>query len=262
MINKIILIFLIIIYLSSNALAEKDKLIISVASSLYKVSKELANEWEKNEKTKIIIIPGSTPLLARQIERGQRSEFIITANYYWLEWMLEKGLVEKDSILKIAKNSLVIISGINKPIYLDINSPKFKYDFIEQISSSMIAIPHPSSVPLGIYSKQALKSLDLWDSIEKKLVYTSSAQANLKFISQGEVNLGISYLSDAIFSSKVKILSQIDNKKFEYEQPIYWAAKVKNKNNDNYFLEWLIGDKAQNIFKNYGFEIISKKENN
>ena len=35
-----------------------------------------------------------------------------------------------------------------------------------------------------------------------------------------------------------------------------------NKNNDNYFLEWLIGDKAQNIFKNYGFEIISKKENN
>ena len=117
-------------------------------------------------------------------------------------------------------------------------------------------------MPLGIYSKQALKSLDLWDSIEKKLVYTSSAQANLKFISQGEVNLGISYLSDAIFSSKVKILSQIDNKKFEYEQPIYWAAKVKNKNNDNYFLEWLIGDKAQNIFKNYGFEIISKKENN
>ena len=262
MINKIILIFLLIIHLSSNALAEKDKLIISVASSLYKVSKELANEWEKNEKTKIIIIPGSTPLLARQIERGQRSEFIITANYYWLEWMLEKGLVEKDSILKIAKNSLVIISGINKPIYLDINSPEFKYDFIEQISSSMIAIPHPSSVPLGIYSKQALKSLDLWDSIEKKLVYTSSAQANLKFISQGEVNLGISYLSDAIFSSKVKILSQIDNKKFEYEQPIYWAAKVKNKNNDNYFLEWLIGDKAQNIFKNYGFEIISKKENN
>ena len=262
MINRIIITFSIIIYLSSNALAEKDKLVISVASSLYKVSKKLVNEWEKDEKTKIIIVPGSTPLLARQIERGQRSEFIITANYSWLEWMLEKNLIEKESIVKIAKNSLVIISGINKPIYLDTKSPEFKNDFIEQTSSSMIAIPHPSSVPLGIYSKQALKSLDLWDSIENKLVYTSSAQANLKFISRGEVNLGISYLSDAIFSSKVKILSQIDSKKFKYEQPIYWAAKVKNKNKNSYFLEWLISDKAQSIFKSYGFEIISKKENN
>ena len=53
MINKIILIFLIIIHLSSNALAEKDKLIISVASSLYKVSKELAMSGKKMKKLKL-----------------------------------------------------------------------------------------------------------------------------------------------------------------------------------------------------------------
>ena len=97
----------------------------------------------------------------------------------------------------------------------------------------------------------------------KKLVFTSSAQSNLKFISQGEVNIGISYLSDAILSSKVKIISYIDNKKFNYDKPTYWAAKINrgNKNNDFNFLQWLESQKSQQILKNYGFETIYSEEN-
>ena len=254
--NILITSFVIILFI--NQVYGEDKLTISVASSLYNVSKELTKEWEKINNKKIIIITGSTPLLARQIERGQKSDIIITANYSWLEWMINRNLIEKSSIKKIAKNSLVFITGINKNVYLDINSFKFKDDLVEQISSSKISIPHPSSVPLGIYSKQALKSLDAWSLVQKKLVFTSSAQSNLKFISQGEANIGISYLSDALLSSKVKILSYIDEKKFNYDKPTYWAAKIKrnNKNNDFNFLQWLESRKSQEIFKDYGFETI------
>ena len=156
--NILIASFLIII--SINRVYGEDKLTISVASSLYNVSKELIKEWKKTNNKRIIIITGSTPLLARQIERGQKSDIIITANYSWLEWMIDRDLIEESSIKKIAKNSLVFITGINKNIHLDINSSKFKDDLVEQISSSKISIPHPSSVPLGIYSKQALQSLD------------------------------------------------------------------------------------------------------
>ena len=262
MVKNILITSFIIIFLINNICAE-DKLTISVASSLYNVSKELTREWEKTNNKKIITITGSTSLLARQIERGQKSDIIITANYSWLKWMIDKNLIDESSIKKIAKNSLVFITGINKNIDLDINSLKFKDDLIEQISSSKISMPHPSSVPLGIYSKQALKSLGAWSLIQEKLVFTSSAQSNLKFISQGEVNIGISYLSDAILSSKVKIISYIDNKKFNYDKPTYWAAKINrgNRNNDLNFLRWLRSKKSQEILKNYGFETIYLKEN-
>jgi len=262
MMKNILITSFVIIILISNVYAE-DKYTISVASSLYNVSKELTKEWEKTNNKKIITITGSTSLLARQIERGQKSDIIITANYSWLKWMIDRNLIEENSIKKIAKNSLVFITGINKNIHLDINSLKFKDDLIEQISSSKISMPHPSSVPLGIYSKQALKSLGAWSLIQDKLVFTSSAQSNLKFISQGEVNIGISYLSDAILSSKVKIISYIDNKKFNYDKPTYWAAKINrsNKNNDFKFLQWLESQKSQEIFKNYGFETIYSEEN-
>ena len=259
--NILIISFLII--LTINKLYGDDKLTISVASSLYNVSKELVKEWEKTNNKRITIITGSTPLLARQIDRGQKSDIIITANYSWLKWMIDKNLIEESSIKKIAKNSLVFITGINKNIHLDINSIEFKNDLIEQISSSKISIPHPSSVPLGIYSKQALKSLEAWSLVQEKLVFTSSAQSNLKFISQGEANIGISYLSDALLSSKVKIISYIDNKKFNYDKPTYWAAKINkiNRNNDFNFLQWLESQKGQEIFKNYGFETIYLEEN-
>ena len=254
--NILIISFLLI--LTINKLYGDDKLTISVASSLYNVSKELVKEWEKTNNKRITIITGSTPLLARQIDRGQKSDIIITANYSWLKWMIDKNLIEESSIKEIAKNSLVFITGINKNIHLDINSIEFKNDLIEQISSSKISIPHPSSVPLGIYSKQALQSLDAWSLVQKKLVFTSSAQSNLKFISQGEANIGISYLSDALLSSKVKILSYIDEKKFNYDKPTYWVAKIKrnNKNNDFNFLQWLESRKSQEILKDYGFETI------
>ena len=124
---KNILITSFVIILSIKNIYAEDKLIISVASSLYNVSKELTREWEKTNSKKITTITGSTSLLARQIERGQKSDIIITANYTWLKWMIDRNLIEEGSIKKIAKNSLVFITGINKNIHLDINSLKFKH---------------------------------------------------------------------------------------------------------------------------------------
>ena len=67
MMKNILITSFVIIILISNVYAE-DKYTISVASSLYNVSKELTKEWEKTNNKKIITITGSTSLLARQIE--------------------------------------------------------------------------------------------------------------------------------------------------------------------------------------------------
>ena len=67
MMKKIIIIFFVIIFNLNNAHGSKN-LTVSVASSLYNVSHELARDWEKTNNKKVVIISGSTSLLARQIE--------------------------------------------------------------------------------------------------------------------------------------------------------------------------------------------------
>ena len=123
----------------------------------------------------------------------------------------------------------------------------------------MFPITHPSTVTLGIYAKEALKSMELWSLLESKLVYTASSQSNLKFISNGNALVGISYLSDAVSSPNILIVAKIDEKIFRYEKPTYWAAKInRNKNDNDYgFINWLKSKEAQRIIKNYGFETIN-----
>jgi molybdate transport system substrate-binding protein len=148
MLKKLIIFIILIIGLSSQLFAKKEKLYISVASSLYIVSKSLAIEWEKKNNIDLIIVTGPTSLISRQIYNGQNSDLIITANKYWLNWLDNKQLINIKNAEIVAKNSLVFSSGINQCFYIDINSKSFKNDFLEQTSSSMFPIPHPSTVPL------------------------------------------------------------------------------------------------------------------
>ena len=259
MIKKIIIFITLILSMSGYSLAQKDTLYLSVASSLYNVSKSLVEEWKKTNSTEVVIITGPTSLIARQIYNGQTSDIIITANKDWLLWMNNKELINIEEASLIAKNSLIFSSGINKGFYIDIKSKNFREDFVDQLSSSKFPIPHPSTVPLGIYAKEALESMGLWRLLEKKFVYTASSQSNLKFISNGDALVGISYLSDAISSPNILIVAKIDEKIFSYKKPTYWAAKIKRNeaDNDYDFIKWLRSIEAQRIIKNYGFESIN-----
>lgn len=262
MLKKLIIFIILIIGLSSQLFAKKEKLYISVASSLYIVSKSLAIEWEKKNNIDLIIVTGPTSLISRQIYNGQNSDLIITANRDWLNWLDNKQLINIKNAEIVAKNSLVFSSGINQGFYIDVNSKSFKNDFLEQISSSMFPIPHPSTVPLGIYAKQALESMDLWDSLKNKFVFTASSQANLKFLSNGDSLVGISYKSDVISSSKILIVAEINESIFKYDKPTYWAAKITRNGNkkDFGFLKWLKSNEAQKIIKSFGFEPINQIE--
>ena len=80
MIKNIIIFIILIATMGNYPLAQKDTLYLSVASSLYNVSKSLTEEWKKKNNTDVVIITGPTSLIARQIYNGQTSDIIITAN--------------------------------------------------------------------------------------------------------------------------------------------------------------------------------------
>ena len=144
MMKKTIITFFVTFFYLNNAHGSEN-LTVSVASSLYNVSHELAREWEKTSNKKVIIISGSTSLLARQIERGQKSDVIITANYSWLKWMIDKNLIEKvglsvqESIDMCSNIPIEVIKGVSSQIKLKkgnfarFNILDFNYNLVKSI---------------------------------------------------------------------------------------------------------------------------------
>src|SRR3546814_8066250 len=64
----------------------------------------------------------------------------------------------------------------------------------------------PAHVPAGIYARQALQALGLWDQVADRLAPAANVRAALALVDRGEVPAGIVYETDAAISPRVRIV--------------------------------------------------------
>lgn len=54
-----------------------------------------------------------------------------------------------------------------------------------------MALGTPESVPAGLYGKETLEALKIWDKVESKLVYGKDVRQVLSYVETGNVDAGI-----------------------------------------------------------------------
>ncbi len=65
----------------------------------------------------------------------------------------------------------------------------------------------PSSVPAGQYGQEVLTYYKILDDVKKKAVYAKDVTEVLTWVERGNADAGIVYRTDAINSTKVKIIA-------------------------------------------------------
>ena len=117
-----------------------------------------------------------------------------------------------------------------------------------------ISIGTPGSVPAGKYAQEALTNLKIWDLIEPKFVLAKDVTQVLNYVETGNVDAGLVYQSDALGSTKVKVVAVVPGSSYK---PIVYPAGVisatKYKQAAEGFLKYLQSSDAQQVFVNYGF---------
>src|SRR5262249_49541707 len=105
-----------------------------------------------------------------------------------------------------------------------------------------IAVADPQAVPAGIYTKEYLTRLDLWQKFEPKIVPTENVRAALAAVESGNVDSGFVYKTDANISSKVRIAFTVA---VEQGPPIrYPVALIKEeKKRTRQRSSWLISSR-------------------
>jgi molybdate transport system substrate-binding protein len=226
---------------------------ISAANSLTDAITEInALYISENPEVSILINLASSGTLLQQIENGAPCDVFLSAATTQMNALQNKGLILNETRRNFVTNSVVLIVPVNSTLGIT----SFNDLVTNQINK--ISIGDPGSVPAGTYAQQVFDLLNLFSAVQPKLVLASNVRQVLTYVETGDVDAGVVYSTDALSSSKVKVVAtapaEINNK------IIYPAAIVKaSKNVDaaQKYLNFLFGESARAIFAKYGFSAVS-----
>lgn len=242
----------------------RDMLVFAAASTADALNTVLGDYTEQTGVT-VRASYASSGALARQIDHGAPAALFISANVAWVAWLDKRARLARRSRVPLFGNRLVLIEPkpeeIRNPVRPKSHFPiPLRHADNRDIRSNIlrwhqdkIAIADPAHVPAGAYAKEALTSLGLWKTASKMAVRTRDVRGALLLVERGEAKLGVVYKSDAIQSSKVRILNTFPS---DSHRPIrYHMAIIEEHDNGSTrrlhsFLQSL---PAKAIFGRFGF---------
>jgi molybdate transport system substrate-binding protein len=232
------------------ALRASDVLVFG-AASLSEALRDIASDYQKQSGDKLILNLEASSTLARQIEEGVRADVFFSADEAKMDGLEKKGLIAAGTRKDRLSNSLVIIvSSEDGPAISgprDLASDKVKH----------VAVGDPKMVPVGVYAKEYLEKLNLWDAVKGKVIATENVRGALAAVESGNVDAGIVYKTDAVLSKKVKVAFEVpsaEGPKIRY--PVAAVREGRNPEGARRFLDYLGTDGAFRVFQKYGFVVL------
>jgi len=245
-----------ILFAASFTVQAGDKVRLYAAASMTNVINEILQSYKGYSDDKVVAVYAGSSSLARQIEKGAPADIYISANVKWVDYLIDKGMVYKDKADVIARNQLSLVRPVNGKV------EKFELTNAEQwlkaLQNERLAVGQVDSVPAGIYAKQALSNLGVWQQVRAYTAPTSSVRVALALVERGEAALGIVYQTDAIVSNKVAIVETFPEQSHTPVQ--YPMAVISGSRAANELAEYILSDKARGIFKKYGFSLPKGEE--
>ncbi|WP_449620939.1 molybdate ABC transporter substrate-binding protein [Robertmurraya sp. Marseille-Q9965] len=231
----------------SNAEKEAVELTVSAAASLQDALTEITTSFNKKyPDIKINYNFGASGALQQQISQGAPVDLFFSAAEDKFDKVVDEGLIIKDQSLDLVGNEIVLV--VPKDSNKEINT------FEDLVNADQISIGMPESVPAGKYAQEILTNLNLWNDIEGKIVYAKDVRQVLTYVETSNVDAGIVYKTDALISSKVKIVSTADPD--THGPIIYPVGIIKNSSHiqeAELFYEYLQSEEAMKTFDKYGF---------
>src|SRR5579875_656977 len=205
---------------------------IFAAASLKPALDQLAAEGALGTPAPRLVYAASSAL-ARQIEEGAPADLFISADEDWMDDAVLHEAVVVTTRRDLLGNALVLIAPADSTVHADLDhgaAPLLR----ALGSDGRLAIALPDSVPAGIYAKQALLKLGMWNALQPRMAMARDVRAALNLVVLGQCPLGI----------------------------VYPAAIVKGHDNalTRALLAALRSPRADAIFRHWGFSVLSAPE--
>ncbi|CAE6943730.1 Molybdenum ABC transporter [Vibrio sp. B1FLJ16] len=234
----------------SFAVSAASDLKVYAASSMTNAIDEIAQNFQDKHNVTVTPVYGGSPSIARQIMNGAPADVFISANTKWMDYLVAEGIVNRDNVTSLVLNSLVLIAPTTSDsLHFELSDANA---WETALNGRRLALGNPSSVPAGMYAKESLTTLGVWNDIQSKVAPTKNVRLALALVERGEAPLGVVYKTDAHLTDKVKVVGEFaDN---THNAIVYPAALVNDRTESKQFFQYLKSDDAKTVFTKYGFQ--------
>ena len=222
------------------------------AASLTNVLDELGKEFTQSTGVAVRFSFAASSILARQIESGAGADLYISADQEWMDYLEQRGLIQKLTRRDLLSNRLALIAPADSAIQLEI---KPGFALAAALGGGRLATGDPDNVPVGRYARSALMSLGVWNDVADRLVRAEDVRTALAFVSRGEAPLGIVYETDARVDKKVRLVGlfpESSHPRITYPMAVTKAGSEGAVR----FAEFLRSDASRAVFERYGFIVL------
>jgi molybdate transport system substrate-binding protein len=226
---------------------------VFAAASLTDGMKDAAALWVKDGHPAPTISFGSSSTLARQIEQGAPANVFASADEKWMDELAKKDLIVPATRHDLLGNELVLIVPASHPTKIDI---KPGFDLLGLLGpNGRLAVGDPAHVPVGLYAKQALTRLGLWDKVSSHIAATADVRAGMLLVERGEAPAGIVYGTDAAVSNKVAVAGVFPESSHDPVTYPFAVIKAGDTPEAQAFLKFLSGPDVRAIWVKRGFKV-------
>lgn len=235
------------LFLSSLSATASDRVLVFAAASMKDAVEAVAASYYDATGNRVVVSLASSGTLARQIEAGAPADVFLSANPDWMDYLAARDLIDQESRAVAAGNSLVIVQKSKNGQVTGAAMP-------QTLQADRFAMGDPNHVPAGIYARQALQSLGLWDGAKENAAYGENVRVALAMAARGDVSGAIVYRSDAAMRDDLDIV-------FEFPPtshlPIRYPVALTSRADDDArsFLSFLLEEVRAGALTPFGFTV-------
>ena len=230
------------------AALQDQPLTVSAAISLSGAMEDIAQAYKASGGGEVRFNFAASNVLARQIVNGAPADLFISADEAQMDYAQREKAIDPASRVLLLSNRLVIVTQADRRV--DWRDAKA----LLGAEVKRVAIGDPAGVPAGVYAKQYLERVGIWNDLQPKLLPLANVRAALAAVESGGADAGFVYASDAAFSSRVRVALRIElpaAPRIVY--PMAITARSQHKPAAAKFLTFLRSAAAITIFERHGF---------
>lgn len=198
------------------------------------------------------LVYAASSALARQIEDGAPADIFISADQRWMDDATRHGAIVSATRSNLLGNALVLIAPADAHTAVDLAHGAAP--LLQVLGpQGKLAIALPDSVPAGIYAKQSLTQLGMWNALVPHMAMTRDVRAALNLVVLRQAPLGIVYRSDAVSEPRVKLLATFPA---DSHKPIVYPVAIVAGHDSaaaRALLAALESARARSVFTHWGF---------